>query len=137
MSGVSIPAEAPALRCYKISKRFDQDISAVCGCFNITVTAETVVDGKVVPGKVTAARIAFGGMAGIPKRAASVEVALVGQDWTHDTIRAALPAFATDFQPLSDMRASSAYRLLTAQNLLTRYFHDLAGTPVDVLEVQP
>ena len=135
--GVSIPAAVPALRCYKISKRFDQDISAVCGCFNITVTAETVVDGKVVPGKVTAARIAFGGMAGIPKRAASVEAALVGQDWTLDTIRAALPAFATDFQPLSDMRASSTYRLLTAQNLLTRYFHDLAGTPVNVLEVQP
>ena len=48
-----------------------------------------------------------------------------------------LPAFATDFQPLTDMRASATYRMMTAQNLLTRYFHDLAGTKVNVLEVQP
>ncbi|MGV8984807.1 MAG: xanthine dehydrogenase small subunit [Cypionkella sp.] len=127
VAGISIPAEAPALRCYKISKRFDQDISAVCGCFNLTLTE----------GKVTAARVAFGGMAGIPKRAAAVEAALIGQPWTLETVTAALPAFAEDFQPLTDMRASAAYRLLIAQNLLTRYFHDLAGTPVSVLEVQP
>ena len=127
VAGLSIPAEAPALRCYKISKRFDQDISAVCGCFNITVTE----------GKVTAARIAFGGVAGIPKRAAEVEAALLGQDWTLESLRSVLPAFARDFQPLSDMRASADYRLTTAQNLLLRYFHDLAGLPVSVLEVQP
>jgi xanthine dehydrogenase small subunit len=127
VAGVSIPESAPALRCYKISKRFDQDISAVLGCFNLTR------DG----GTVTAAKIAFGGMAGIPKRAASVEAALIGQQWTLETVAKALPAFAQDFQPLTDMRASAAYRLQTAQNLLTRYFHDLAGTPVNVLEVQP
>jgi xanthine dehydrogenase small subunit len=115
------------LRCYKISKRFDQDISAVLGCFNLDVEAGTI----------TAARIAFGGMAGIPKRAAAVEAALIGQPWTEATIAAALPAFGLDFQPLTDMRASAAYRLLIAQNLLTRYFHDLNGVPVSVLEVQP
>ncbi len=126
VEAVTIPTSAPALRCYKISKRFDQDISAVCGCFNVTVEA----------GRVTCASIAFGGMAGIPKRAAAVEAALIGQGWNEATIDAAKAAFAGDFQPLTDMRASASYRLLTAQNLLTRYFHDLAGVVVDVLEVQ-
>jgi len=127
VAGISFPEAAPALRCYKISKRFDQDISAVCGCFNITVT----------DGRVTSARIAFGGMAGIPKRAAHVEQALIGQPWTEATVTAALPAFAQDFTPLSDMRASAGYRLETATNLLIRYFHDLNGAPVSVLEVAP
>jgi xanthine dehydrogenase small subunit len=127
VAGVSIPAEAAALRCYKVSKRFDQDISAVLGCLNLTIEG----------GKVSAARIAFGGMAGIPKRAGAVEAALIGKAWTLDTVTKALPAFAKDFSPLTDMRASADYRLLTAQNLLIRYFHDLAGTPVSVLEVQP
>ena len=127
VAGLSIPEAAPALRCYKLSKRFDQDISAVCGCFNVTVEG----------GRVTAARIAFGGMAGIPKRAAAVEAALTGQPWTEATIATARAAFAADFTPLSDMRASAAYRLTAAQNMLTRYFHDLTGTPVSVLEVTP
>ncbi len=126
VAGVTIPAQAPALRCYKISKRFDQDISAVLGCFNITVEN----------GQVQAARIAFGGMAGIPKRARTVEAALLGQPWSMATLTAALPEFAKDFQPMTDMRASAAYRLTTAQNLLIRYFHDLAGTATDVLQVQ-
>ncbi len=125
VEAVTIPQSAPALRCYKVSKRFDQDISAVCGCFNLTIEG----------GRVTSARIAFGGMAGIPKRAAKVEAALVGRDWTEATIRAAQAEFASDFSPLTDMRASAAYRLATAENLLLRYFHDLAGVAVDVLEV--
>ena len=125
VAGVSMPETAPALRCYKLSKRFDQDISAVCGCFNVTVA----------DGRVTAARIAFGGMAGIPKRAAAVEAALIGQPWTEATIAAARTEFARDFQPMTDMRASAAYRLTTAENLLTRYFHDLAGVATNVLEV--
>jgi xanthine dehydrogenase small subunit len=99
-------------RCYKLTKRFDQDISAVCGCFDITVENGTV----------SAARIAYGGMAATPKRAATVEAALVGQPWTMKTCEAALPKFAEDFSPLSDMRASSDYRLRSAQNLLIKYF---------------
>ena len=98
------------LRCYKLSKRFDQDISALCGCFNITVKA----------GKVTEARIAFGGMAAIPKRAAAVEAALLGQAWNEPVVRKAMAAFEQDFTPLTDMRASSAYRLRAAQNLLLK-----------------
>lgn len=127
VAGVSFPEKAPALRCYKISKRFDQDISAVCGCFNVTVEG----------GVVTQARIAFGGMAGVPKRASGAESALVGKAWTEATVEAAAEAMAGDFTPLSDMRASAGYRMLTAQNLLRRYFQDLNGVPVSVLEVTP
>ena len=126
VEAVTIPASAPALRCYKLSKRFDQDISAVCGCFNVTVEGGTV----------TTARIAFGGMAGIPKRATHVEQALIGQPWSEATVQKALPAFAADFTPMTDMRASATYRLTTAQNMALRYFHDLAGTPTNLLEVR-
>ena len=125
VEAVSLPAQAPALRCYKLSKRFDQDISAVCGCFNVTVE----------DGAVRAARIAFGGMAGIPKRAAAAEAAIVGRPWTEESVRAAMEAMNEDFTPLSDMRASATYRLETARNMVLRYFHDLAGRPVDVLKV--
>ncbi|MBL9049455.1 MAG: xanthine dehydrogenase small subunit [Tabrizicola sp.] len=127
VAGVSFPEKADALRCYKISKRFDQDISAVCGCFNVTVEG----------GKVTSARIAFGGMAGVPKRASLCEAALVGKAWTEATVEAAAEAMAGDFTPMTDMRASAGYRMLTAQNLMRRYFHDLNGTAVSVLEVAP
>ncbi len=118
VESVFIPAQPDRLRCYKLSKRFDQDISAVCGCFNITVE----------DGTVTAARIAFGGMAGIPKRAAAVEAALTGQPWTRETVEAALPGFAEDFAPMSDMRASAGYRLEAARNMLLRVWHEDQGT---------
>lgn len=127
VEAVSIPTEAPALRIYKLSKRFDQDISAVCGGFNVAVS----------DGKVQSARIAFGGMAGIPKRAGAVEAALVGKPWSLETLAAAKAAMAQDFTPLTDMRASAEYRLMAAQNMLERYFHDLAARPVSVLEVMP
>jgi len=127
VTGVSFPRQPDRLRCYKISKRFDQDISALCGCFTI----------RIEGGQVSEARIAFGGMAGIPKRALAVEADLLGQPWTRATIDAALPAFAEDFTPLSDMRASADYRLTTARNLLIRYFLEDQGTPTRVLEVQP
>lgn len=125
VEAVSFPRQQDRLRCYKLSKRFDQDISAVLGCFSI----------RVEGGTVTAARIAFGGMAGIPKRARAVEAALLGQPWSEASIRAAQPAFAADFTPLSDMRASAAYRLSSAQNLLMRYFLEDQGLATNVLEV--
>ncbi|WP_284162816.1 xanthine dehydrogenase small subunit [Frigidibacter sp. SD6-1] len=125
VEAVTIPAAAPDLACYKLSKRFDQDISAVCGCFNVTLRS----------GRVEAARIAFGGMAGIPKRAANVENALVGQAWAEATVRAALPEFSRDFKPMTDMRASAGYRLESAQNMLLRYFHERDGKAASVLEV--
>ncbi|KUJ76340.1 xanthine dehydrogenase small subunit [Ruegeria profundi] len=125
LEAVSFPRQPDRLKCYKLSKRFDQDISAVCGCFNITITEGTVTD----------ARIAFGGMAGIPKRASNVEAALIGQPWTPQTIQAALPAFGTDYAPLTDMRASATYRLETAKAMLERYFLEDQGEVTNVLEV--
>ncbi len=127
VEAVSFPRQPDRLRCYKLSKRFDQDISAVCGCFNIAVE----------DGQVTAARIAFGGMAGIPKRAHAVEAALIGKSWTRATVEDALPAFAEDFSPLSDMRASAAYRLEAARGMLLRFFLEDTGARTRVLEVSP
>ena len=124
---MTIPRSAPDFRIYKLSKRFDQDISAVCGGFNVTVEG----------GMVTAARIAFGGMAGVPKRASKVEAALVGQPWTIGTIEAAIPAFAQDFTPLSDMRASAGYRLESAGGMLLRYFAELSGATTDIRRIAP
>lgn len=125
VEAVSFPRQADRLKCYKLSKRFDQDISAVCGCFNV----------RVEGGQVTAARIAFGGMAGIPKRAAHVESALLGQPWEAGTIRMAQAGFDADFTPMSDMRASARYRLETARAMLERYFAEDRGEPLSVLEV--
>ncbi|MDA5093438.1 xanthine dehydrogenase small subunit [Aliiroseovarius sp. KMU-50] len=125
VESVTLPRQAEGLRVYKLSKRFDQDISAVLGAFNLTVENDTI----------TAARIAFGGMAATPKRAKAVEDALIGKPFTRATILAALPAFAQDFTPMSDMRASAEYRLKTAQNMLVRYFEEAKGNAVDVLEV--
>ena len=122
---ISIPRQADRLRVYKLSKRFDQDISAVLGAFNLTIKK----------GRVEAARIAFGGMAGIPKRALNVEQALIGQLWNEETIAAAWSAWGQDFTPLSDMRASADYRLDAARNMLTRYFLEDLGAATSVLEV--
>ncbi|MDG3042002.1 xanthine dehydrogenase small subunit [Roseicyclus marinus] len=126
VEAVSIPVQPDRLACYKLSKRFDQDISAVCGAFSITVTE----------GKVATARIAFGGMAGTPKRASHVEAALVGQPWNEATIRTAQGEFERDFMPLSDMRASASYRLRAAQGMLMRYFLETQGAAANVLEVR-
>ncbi len=112
VEAVTLPANAPDLACEKLSKRRDQDISAVMAAFNIT-------EAK---GKITAARLAFGGMAGTPKRATKAEAALIGQPWSEATIRKAMMALKSDFTPLSDMRASAAYRMQGAQNLLLRHF---------------
>jgi xanthine dehydrogenase small subunit len=129
VEAVSIPRAPDRLKCYKISKRFDQDISAVCGCFNVQLKDNIVTD----------ARIAFGGMAATPKRATAVEAALVGKPWRDETVAAAAEKFAEDFAPISDMRASAAYRLTVARNLLLRYFAEshLGPTYTRVLEVAP
>ena len=126
VEAISIPDHAPGLRCYKLSKRFDQDISAVCGCFDLAVS----------DGVVSRARIAFGGMAGIPKRASAVEAALLGRPFDLAHVTAASALMAQDFTPMSDMRASAAYRLTAARNMLIRYFHDLSGQATSVLEVR-
>ncbi len=102
---------------YKISKRREEDISALCGAFRVALR----------DGEVDRVHIAFGGMAATPKRAKAVEAALVGKPWTMESVDAAIPTFSEDYQPLTDMRASAEYRLLTAQNLLKRFFLETQG----------
>ncbi|MGL4728500.1 MAG: xanthine dehydrogenase small subunit [Bosea sp. (in: a-proteobacteria)] len=96
----------------KISKRFDEDISALCGAFRLERDSH---------GHVIAARLAFGGMAATPKRAKAAEAALMGRRFDVAAVEAAQAALAQDFSPLTDMRASSAYRMKVAQNLLERF----------------
>ncbi|WP_339490535.1 xanthine dehydrogenase small subunit [Pseudomonas sp. EL_65y_Pfl2_R95] len=110
-----------AFRAYKVSKRLDDDISAVCAAFNI----------EVADGVVQNARIAFGGMAAIPKRAAACEAALNGAAWYPGVIEQACTALAEDFTPLSDFRASKEYRLLIAQNLLRKFFLEMQAPEVE------
>ena len=122
---IRIPRANPRQRdgAYKISKRRDEDISALAAGISVTVA----------DGTITACRIACGGMAATPKRAARAEAALEGQPWGRAAFEAAMAAMAQDFTPLTDWRASSAYRMRAAQNLLLRFFleHDSAtGAPV-------
>ena len=105
-------AEGVLFHASKVSKRFDEDISAVCGAFKLTLSSD---------GRISEARLAFGGMAGIPKRATAAEVALVGQRWNEAVVAAAIATLPQDFSPLDDMRASAHYRLTIAGNLLRRF----------------
>ena len=102
----------PLFHVSKISKRFDEDISAVCGAFLLQIGDD---------GRIAQARLAYGGMAAIPKRAAATEAALIGKTWDEAAVAAAIAALAGDFTPLSDMRASAGYRLTIAGNLLRRF----------------
>jgi xanthine dehydrogenase small subunit len=122
------PPAATLYRVDKLSKRFDSDISAVCGAFAL----------RIDDGTVTQARIAFGGMAGIPQRAHGAEQALLGQPWNEATIEAAAATLAQDFSPLSDARGSAAYRLAVAANLLRRLWiaHAHPHEPLSVLALE-
>ncbi len=112
--GVSVPAARPGrvFASYKVAKRFDQDISAVCAAFALDVEQGRIAD----------ARLAYGGMAAVPARARVMEGALIGKPWSMETIEAALPALAVDFAPLTDLRATSEYRLHVAGNFLRRFY---------------
>ena len=116
-----------ATKCYKISKRFDQDISSVCGCFNI------ILDDGLLKKCV----IAFGGMAGIPKRAFHLESKLLNQPWEEGVLRASSDSLKNDFTPLSDLRSSSEYRQTSAHNLLLRYYYETLGSNTNVQQVEP
>jgi len=117
-----LPADAH-FSVYKLTKRRDEDITAVLGAFYLRL------EGQVV----TEIRLAYGGMAGIPKRAAAVEEALVGKAWTEAHVQAAASLLDQDFSPLSDWRASADYRLLTARNLLTRFYLETMGEQAELV----
>ena len=114
VQAIHVPLNGPKrqVRGYKISKRFDCDISALCTGFAIELDGDTV----------KSVRLAYGGMAATVKRAAKAEAALIGKPWNEAQVAAAKAALAEDFKPLSDMRASATYRLQVAQNLLQRFW---------------
>ena len=135
VQGIAVPLAAMTrqVRAYKISKRFDCDISALCAALAIELDR----------GVVKSVRLTYGGMAGIVKRGAKAEAALVGQAWTQASVNKAKVALAEDFKPLSDMRASADYRMQVAQNLLQRFWletraeNPLAGSATSVFSVMP
>jgi xanthine dehydrogenase small subunit len=114
VAAIELPLPAPNLRfrTYKVSKRYDSDISGVCAAFALRLEGAQIAE----------ARIAFGGMAPVPKRAARAEAALAGRTWSETTAQAAAAALADDYAPLSDLRADAAYRSTVAANLLQRFY---------------
>ncbi|MFK4818663.1 xanthine dehydrogenase small subunit [Ochrobactrum quorumnocens] len=115
---VPVPLEGSQFAIHKISKRFEEDITATLGAFHLTLDNE---------GKVASIRIAYGGMAATPKRAFNVEAALTGKLWDEESVEAVLESYSLDYQPLSDMRATADYRLLVAKNLLRRFYAETQG----------
>jgi xanthine dehydrogenase small subunit len=128
VESVFIPRPKPnrTVRIVKLSKRFDSDISAVCGAVALTLT----------DGHAENVRIAFGGMAATPKRAPAAEAALSGAEWSRDACESAAQALAQDFTPLTDVRGSSAYRLAVAGNLLRRLWFEVNGQGGTVLSLE-
>jgi xanthine dehydrogenase small subunit len=127
---VPLPAPGQSLRAYKISKRRDSDISAVCAGLWLDLDGERIRD----------ARVALGGMAATARRAPLTEAALIGQTWSEATLRQAQSALHQDFTPLSDMRASADYRLTVACNLLERWWLETRPSdalPASVVQVWP
>jgi xanthine dehydrogenase small subunit len=120
VAAIRIPRAKPGQMdaAYKISKRRDEDISSVAAGISVCVT----------DGVITTARIAFGGMAATPKRAATAEAALVGQPFAEASFDAAAVALGQDFTPLSDWRASADYRMTVAANLLRRFYLEQDST---------
>ena len=117
------PTAGQTLKLYKISKRIDDDISAVLAAFFIERKVEQK-DGQQVQ-EITNVRLAFGGMAAIPKRAPATEAILLGNSLTKALVAQAKEALTTDFQPMSDVRASDKYRMTVAQNLIEKCYLEL------------
>jgi xanthine dehydrogenase small subunit len=116
---VPVPAEGAHFAVHKITKRRDEDITAVLGAFHLRLANDGVVSDI---------RIAYGGMAATPKRAKGVGETLIGRPWTEETVEAAIAAYEADFAPITDMRASAEYRMLVAKNLLRRFYLETTGT---------
>ena len=116
ISSIKIPIfKKNIFKAYKISKRIDDDISSVCGSFNL----------EIVNKKIKNIRIAYGGMAPIPKRAINCEKILLNSNFSESIILKAKKTLEKDFKPIDDMRASSSYRMEVAKNLLTKCFLEI------------
>ncbi len=114
---VPSPNEGEFLRAYKISKRYDDDISAIC----------LVVSVRIENGVVQHVGIGAGGVAATPARALQAEAALRGRPWTLAAAQRAAAALRAEFQPISDMRASSEYRAEVLGNLMQRFWLESQG----------
>ena len=121
-----LPSPDRLFRVYKLSKRFEQDISAVCGAFSLRLDSDRVAD----------VRICYGGMAGVPKRASACEQALTGREWNRDSLEQACEAMADDFEPIGDWRASAEYRMQSAQNLLRRFYFETKSRADCLIDTQ-
>lgn len=120
---IPLPQDDVVLRSHKLSKRFDQDISAVCTAYRLELDGDTVASF----------RMACGGLATVVKRAQHCEAEINGKPWSGQTIRAAAEALAEDFAPISDMRASADYRLRAVRNLLRRFYLETRGEHTDTV----
>jgi xanthine dehydrogenase small subunit len=108
------------LRSHKLSKRFDQDISAICGAYLLRRNDAAIADIK----------IAYGGLAAVPKRALYCEARLGGMEWNEETVQTGIGALDEDFSPISDMRSTADYRRTVCGNLLKRFYLDSSGSAV-------
>jgi len=126
LAWIKVPRPVPAeqMKVYKISKRYDDDISAVCLALNLHIDK----------GIVASASVGAGGVAATPVRAVQTETALAGQPWTLETVRQAMTTLRAEFSPISDMRASNAYRSEVLGNLLKRFWLESQGMPQINLE---
>lgn len=111
------PVRGEFLRAYKVSKRYDDDISAVC----------LVVHARITDGVVAQIGIGAGGVAATPVRAVQTEAALGGQPWTLEPVKHAIATLRSEFQPITDMRASAAYRSEVLGNLMHRFWLESQG----------
>jgi xanthine dehydrogenase small subunit len=114
---IPVPVAGARLESYKVSKRFDQDISAVCGAYRLELS-----DGHVAE-----IRIAYGGMAAIPQRAQACEEALRGKPWNEAQLDEAMQGLDGDFSPLTDMRSTAKYRRQICRNMLRRFYLETTG----------
>jgi xanthine dehydrogenase small subunit len=116
---VPLPKTGSHFGVHKVTKRRDEDITAALGAFFVELADDHTV---------ASVRIAYGGMAAVPKRAKTVEAALIGKEWSVATVEAAMEEYPKDYTPLSDMRASAEYRMTVAKNLLLRFYFETTGT---------
>jgi xanthine dehydrogenase small subunit len=121
---VPAPVEGEFSRVYKVSKRFEDDISAVCLAIQV----------RLVAGSVAGVYIGVGGVAAVPARAHQTEASLNGQPWNESSLAAAKTAIQSEFQPISDMRASKAYRQTVLGQLLERFWLETQGKAIVTLD---
>jgi xanthine dehydrogenase small subunit len=130
LAWIKVPKATPheTMQVYKISKRFEDDISAVCLAIRL----------HIQDGTVHTASIGAGGVAATPVRARKTEAVLKGVAWNAATVAKAMQVLQGEFAPISDMRASASYRRQVLGNLLQRFWLESQGqVETDLRRLQP